>query len=60
MKKFEVSWLEKREFKCTVEVEAETENEAYDKASEVDYPDREEETNKTPDFDRYLNCREKP
>lgn len=59
MKKFEVSWLESRQFKCTVTVEAETEDEAYDKSAMEDYPDKEEETNKSPDFEKYLDCKEK-
>jgi hypothetical protein len=60
MKKFEVSWLESRQFKCSVVVEAETEDEAYDKAAMIDEPDREEETYKSPDFEKYLDCKEKP
>ena len=58
MKKFEVTWLESRQIKCTMIVEAETEDEAYDKSAMEDCPDREEETNKTPDFERYLDCKE--
>ncbi len=60
VKTFRVTWLESRQFKCSVDVEAETEDEAYDKSAMEDQVDREEETNKSPDFEKYVSCVEKP
>lgn len=60
MKTFTVTWLESRQFKCSMDVQAETEDEAYDLSAMEDQPDREEETNKSPGFEKYVNCVEKP
>lgn len=58
MKKFEVTWLETRQFKCSIVVDVESVDDAYDKAAMIEFPDHEEETSKPSKFEKYLECRE--
>lgn len=56
--KYEVTWTELREYKCSVTVEADSEDQAYDLACDCDIPDKEEDTMKEARFGNWVKCEE--